>query len=67
VVEEGASGFLVPVRDVEALTRALAALVVDSALRESFGRRGREIVESGFSTVQVNRATLAVYEQVTGE
>ena len=67
VVEEGASGFLVPVRDVDALARALSALVADPALRESFGRRGRGIVERGFSTAQVNRATLAVYEQVSGE
>lgn len=62
VVEEGASGFLVPVRDAEALARALAALVVDPARRHEFGRRGREIIENGFSSATVSRATLAVYD-----
>ncbi|MEE4173062.1 MAG: glycosyltransferase family 4 protein [Xanthomonadales bacterium] len=64
VVEEGASGYLVPVRDVRALAGALARLVADPAQRRAFGRRGRAIVEEGFSTEQVNRATLAVYAQL---
>ena len=67
VVEEGASGFLVPARDADALAVALTALVGDPELRRAFGKRGREIVEGGFSTAEVNRATLAVYEQVTGQ
>ncbi len=65
VVEAGESGFLVPVRDVDALSQALKALVTDPERRLAFGRRGREIVERGFSTTEVNRATLAVYDQLT--
>lgn len=66
VVEQGISGVLVPVRDVEALAQALESLVVDASRREALGRRGRKIIEDGFSTAEVSRATLAVYETLTG-
>ena len=65
VVDPDQSGFLVPVRDVQALAQALKALMTDPERRLAFGRRGREIVERGFSTTEVNRATLAVYDQLT--
>ena len=62
VVEEGGSGYLVPVKDTSALAGRLASLVADPELRARFGQRGRAVVDAGFSTERVNAATLAVYE-----
>jgi glycosyltransferase involved in cell wall biosynthesis len=62
VVEEGASGYLVPVKDTAALAARLGSLVADPDRRARLGQRGRAIVEAGFSTAHVNAATLAVYE-----
>lgn len=61
VVEDGESGYLVPPRSVAPLAEALERLVSDARLRRRMGRRGRAIVEEGFSMAQVVAATLDVY------
>ena len=48
MVEDGASGLLVPPRDPAALARALATLVGDPALCERMGHRGEEIFAERF-------------------
>ncbi len=42
VVRDGVDGFLVPIRDVEAITARLELLYRDRALREQMGRNARE-------------------------
>jgi glycosyltransferase involved in cell wall biosynthesis len=42
VIEEGATGYLVPPGEAAALEDALARLLGDAALRAEMGRRGRE-------------------------
>jgi glycosyltransferase involved in cell wall biosynthesis len=44
----GDAGELVPPRDVEALTAAIAGLLEDPERREELGRRGRERIDSLF-------------------
>ena len=44
IIEDGATGFLVPHGDVERLTKTLHTLLSDTVLREEIGRRGREAV-----------------------
>ncbi len=41
-VEEGVTGLLVPILDVDALVLAMKRLADDPGLREEMGRRGRE-------------------------
>jgi glycosyltransferase involved in cell wall biosynthesis len=41
-VVEGKTGFLVPLRDIPALSRALQRLASDATLRHNFGNAGRE-------------------------
>ncbi|HZO34367.1 MAG TPA: glycosyltransferase family 4 protein [Gaiellaceae bacterium] len=48
VVDDGESGFLVPVGDVEALASRLAELAADAELRGRLGRRGREVMRERF-------------------
>jgi glycosyltransferase involved in cell wall biosynthesis len=48
VIEEGASGLLVPPRDAAALASALRALVGDPERRRQMGRRAREVARDRF-------------------
>ena len=48
VIEEGASGLLVPPRDAAALASALRALVADPERRREMGRRAREVARDRF-------------------
>lgn len=64
VVIDGENGFLVPPRDPAALADALEKLIRDKALREQFGRRGREIAEAEFGMEKVNETTLALYREI---
>jgi glycosyltransferase involved in cell wall biosynthesis len=52
IVEDGISGFLVHVKDVEAMGAALLRLSKDRALRDAMGQAGRRIVHERFSERQ---------------
>lgn len=65
IVRDGDNGFLVPVRDAEALALALRRLLENAVLRTEMGRRGREIVLEEFSLERVIAETLAVYRELT--
>ncbi len=45
---DGRTALIAPRRDVDALERALARLIVDPALREKIARQGRELVTTQF-------------------
>lgn len=61
VVRSGETGLLVPPGDVVALAQAIAVLLQDSAAREAYGRRGREIALSEFSWNKVADRYLQAY------
>jgi glycosyltransferase involved in cell wall biosynthesis len=61
VVTNGVNGWLVPVRNVEALANALETLITNPELRRRMGNAGREVALNQFSMAKVNRETLAVY------
>ncbi|HSJ88505.1 MAG TPA: glycosyltransferase family 4 protein [Anaerolineales bacterium] len=62
VVMNGVNGWLVPVRNAEALANALETLITNPELRRRMGNAGREIAMNQFSMAKVNRETLAVYK-----
>jgi glycosyltransferase involved in cell wall biosynthesis len=64
IIRNGQNGLLVPPRDVEALTGAIAQLLESPELRAAMGTRGREIVASGFSLESVIEANIAVYRSL---
>lgn len=49
LVEDGKSGFLVPIKDSRALSDSIAVLLKDASLREKMGKRGREIYLERFT------------------
>ncbi|MEJ6543803.1 glycosyltransferase [Brachybacterium paraconglomeratum] len=48
-IEDGASGYIVPLGDVEQLAARLGEVAADAALRERFGRRARERYDERFA------------------
>ncbi|WP_348981831.1 glycosyltransferase family 4 protein [Brachybacterium epidermidis] len=54
-IEDGDSGFLVPIGDVELLAARLQELAQDAGLRERFGRRARERFDATFATPAVEQ------------
>lgn len=62
LIENGVSGFLVPVDDSEALAWRIAALLAEPQLRDDIGRNARKRVEERFSVTRVLPAMVAAYE-----
>lgn len=61
IVIHGENGLLVEAKNAQALAEGIAQLIKNPELRTRMGERGRKIVEENFSSCQVNRETLAVY------
>jgi glycosyltransferase involved in cell wall biosynthesis len=66
IVEDGASGLLVPVGDTEALADTLARLLSDAAMRERMGARARLAAQERFGLEQMVTATEALYREALG-
>lgn len=49
VVEDGKSGFLVPIGDVQKMAKAIITLLRDGDRRKAMGARGRELIREKFS------------------
>ena len=64
IVIEGYNGFLVPVRNAEALAKAIQKLAHDSKLRAKMGLCGRELVCEKFSNERVIEQTMKVYHEL---
>lgn len=64
IVKHSENGFLVPVRNSDALAEALSRLLGDSSLRKSMGARGRALVVREFSDRVVAEETLSLYEKL---
>jgi glycosyltransferase involved in cell wall biosynthesis len=64
IVEDGASGVLVPPADAAALAAAILRLARDPALRVRMGRRGRAIAEARFDIRDTARRFGELYDDV---
>jgi len=63
LVVHGETGLLVPRRDVESLSAALARLIADPALRRRLGAAGRARAEAVFDLPSFRRAHLTLYRR----
>lgn len=59
-VIDGENGFLVPVRDVDALAERMSRFIEQPALIETMGRRSRQLAEERFDVRRINAQLLAV-------
>lgn len=66
VVRPGENGLLVPVKNVDGLVDAIAALLCAPALRSQMGIRSREIAVQEFSEEKAVDETMAVYQELLG-
>lgn len=66
IVEDGATGFLVPVGDATALAQRIAVLLADEKMSEEMGQAGRRKVEREFSSDACGARFAAVYQSVVG-
>jgi N-acetyl-alpha-D-glucosaminyl L-malate synthase BshA len=64
VVEDGRTGFLLPVGDVEGMAQAALRLLADEELRRAFGAAGRRRAVETFSQDAVVARYKAIYERV---
>ena len=63
-VADGETGYLVPLGDVDALTKRFAQLMDDAALRREMGERGRRRVESEFDENAIVDRLADAYRQL---
>jgi glycosyltransferase involved in cell wall biosynthesis len=64
IVLHGITGWLVPTRDVPALTNALRQAIEQPGLRERYGASARALVARDFSMDRVARETIAIYNEL---
>jgi len=64
IARAGINALLVPPDDAEALAGAIEQLAADPELRARFGRAGRQLVEDTFSSEQIGRDVVALYDQL---
>lgn len=67
VVADGVNGYLVPVRDSQALADRLAALLCDRALARQMGQRGFDLYESQYRLSRFHDDMQEVFELVRRE
>lgn len=67
VVDDGVNGFLIPVKDSEALAQKLRILIDDKELRVRMGKASREKAEKEFGIDKVVEKHLEIYQKVMSE
>ena len=63
-VRDGETGYLVPDRDVDALTEKVGALLADDGQRLAMGQAARRMVESYFDVRAIEQRYLDVYREL---
>lgn len=61
VVKDGVNGFLVPIKDVKALTEAMERFILNPHLKISMGREGRKFAVKKFDVQKVNKIILSCW------
>ena len=64
IVREGKDGFIIPIRDVEALKEKLTYLYEHPDIREAMSRSAKERVSSGFTWDDYGNKMIAEYEKI---
>jgi glycosyltransferase involved in cell wall biosynthesis len=67
IVEDGQTGILVPMGNVEAMAEAICQILADPARAKAMGTRGRQRVVDRFTLEQTARRVEAVYAEISCE
>lgn len=67
IVKDGVNGFLVPIKNAQAVAERLKELINSPELRKEMGINGRKMVQKEFSLDKVNQETLHVYKELLSE
>ena len=67
VVTDGETGFLSDIGDVEKMSGDVLRLLGDDELRKAFGRQGRELALSRYSTTKIIPQYIAFYEKIVNK
>ena len=65
-VDDGVNGYLIPAKDVDALTETLRRLIDNADLRKKMGKASREKAEKEFSLDLVIEKHLRIYNELLG-
>lgn len=63
IIKDGINGFIVPIKNFEALASRVIQLLKDDRLRERLGYTGREMIEQNYTKKIVANNTLNVYKK----
>lgn len=66
-IEDGVTGLLVPVRNVDALANAISSLLMDLSRCDEMGKAGRKRAEEMFDVRQVVAEHMRIYQQLLSE
>ncbi|MFH1782170.1 MAG: glycosyltransferase family 4 protein [Candidatus Omnitrophota bacterium] len=64
IIKDGINGFVVPIKDFEALASRIIQLLANKEIRDRFGYTGRQMVEQNFTKEIVTRNTLDIYRKL---
>jgi glycosyltransferase involved in cell wall biosynthesis len=67
LVRDGVNGYLVPIKDSNALADALAQLINNSYERQRMGRQSRKVAEHEFAWDYIAAQYVEIYRKVLGE
>lgn len=66
IIQDGINGYVIPVRDYEALAARIIMLLEDKTLNKRIGSRGRKFVKSRFTKEVMTDNNMKVYKKVLG-
>ncbi len=65
VVKNGINGYLVPVKDIDELTKKISKLINNKVLRDKMGKESFKFASSKFSEEIINSQTLDIYNELS--
>jgi glycosyltransferase involved in cell wall biosynthesis len=66
MIQDGETGFVCPVGDVQALARRVVELLRDAELRRRLAARAREVGRQRFALDAIAAQTMAAYDEILG-
>ena len=66
IVQDGINGYIVPIKDYEALATKIISFLDDDALQERIGQTGRKLVDLRFTKEIMTDGHLKIYDKVLG-